>query len=89
MTVTESRPDELVRFRLDFLRPFKATNTAEFTFKSQGGQTVVTWSMSGKCNFISKAMGLFLNCDKMVGSQFEKGLAQLNAAVNNPAIARE
>ena len=79
MTITESRPDELIRFRLDFLKPFAATNTAEFIFKYEGGKTVVTWSMSGKSNFFFKAMGLFMNCDKMVGSQFSEGLANLKA----------
>jgi hypothetical protein len=77
MTITESRPNEFVRFRLDFLKPFKGTNTAEFTFKPEGDQTVVTWSMAGRYNFITKAIGLFMNCDKMVGGQFEKGLADL------------
>ena len=52
---------------------------AEFTFKSQGDQTVVTWSMSGKNNFFSKAFGLFVNCDKMVGGDFEKGLATMKS----------
>jgi hypothetical protein len=75
MTITESRPNELVRFRLEFVRPFKATNTAEFTFRPEGNQTLVTWTMSGTNNFMSKAIGLFINCDRMVGGQFEQGLA--------------
>jgi hypothetical protein len=79
MTITESQPNELVRFRLDFLRPFKGTNVAEFTFKPEAGQTRLTWTMSGSYSFIPKAMGLFINCDKMVGDQFETGLAQLNS----------
>src|SRR6266849_5891596 len=79
MTVTESRPNELVRFKLDFLNPFKATNTAEFTFKPEGNQTAVTWSMYGKNSFIGKAIGLFINCYKMVGGQFEQGLAQMKS----------
>lgn len=79
MTITESRPDTLVAFRLDFRRPFQATNTAEFTFQPKGDQTVVTWSMSGVNNFLFKAVGLFLNTDKMVGPQFEQGLADLKA----------
>jgi len=78
MTITESRPYELIHFRLDFLRPFKGTNTAEFTFKPESAQTKVTWSMSGKLNFVTKIFHLFINCDNMVGRQFEKGLAQLN-----------
>jgi hypothetical protein len=79
MTITESRPSELIRIKLEFLKPFKATNTAEFTFKSQGNQTLVTWSMSGKNNFMGKAFGLFVNCDKMAGGDFEKGLAAMKS----------
>jgi uncharacterized protein YndB with AHSA1/START domain len=81
MTITESQPNDLVRFRLEFLKPFANTCTAEFTFKPEGGQTLVTWSMSGKNNFMFKAVGLFMNCDKMVGAQFEQGLANLKSVV--------
>jgi hypothetical protein len=81
MTVIESRPGESVRFKLEFLKPFKATNTAEFNFKSAGNQTEVTWSMFGKNNFMMKAVGLFMDCDKMVGPDFEKGLANLKTVV--------
>jgi len=81
MTITDSRPNELIRFRLEFLKPFKATNTAEFTFKPEGTQTSVTWAMSGTNNFMGKLMGLIINCDKMVGGQFEQGLANLRAVV--------
>ncbi len=81
MTVTESRPGELVRIRLDFIKPFAATNTAEFAFKPEGGGTSVTWSMEGKKNFVSKAFCLFVNMDRMVGGQFEKGLAQMKSVV--------
>ncbi len=77
MTITESRPSELVQLRLEFMKPFKATNTAAFTFKPEGDQTVVAWSMAGQYNFLSKANRLFMNCDKMVGGQFETGLANL------------
>jgi uncharacterized protein YndB with AHSA1/START domain len=83
MTITESRPNELVRIRLEFLKPFKATNTAEFTFKAEGGQTAVTWSMSGVNSFMFKAAGLFMNVDKMVGDDFEKGLANLKAVAES------
>jgi uncharacterized protein YndB with AHSA1/START domain len=79
MTITDSRPNELVRFRLDFLRPFKGTNSAEFTFKPEGEKTLVTWSMSGTNNLVGKAMCLIVNCDKMLGGFFEKGLAQLDS----------
>jgi len=79
MTITESRPHDLIGIKLEFLKPFAATNTTEFTFKTEGDQTAVTWSMFGKNNFMSKAFGLFMNMDKMVGGDFEKGLAQMKA----------
>jgi hypothetical protein len=89
MTVIESRPGELVRFKLEFLKPFKATNTAEFNFKSTGNQTEVTWSMSGKNNFVFKAVGLFMNCDKMVGPDFEKGLVNLKSVVETRSTIKK
>jgi uncharacterized protein YndB with AHSA1/START domain len=77
MTLTESRPSEMIRIKLEFLKPFAATNTAEFSFKPDGNQTTVTWSMFGSNNFMAKAFGLVMNMDKLVGADFEKGLAQL------------
>jgi len=77
MTIVESKPGELVRFRLDFVKPFKGTNEAEFTFQPQGDNTVVTWSMSGKNGFFFKAISLFCNMDKALGSVFSEGLANL------------
>ena len=77
MTVTDSQPSQSIRLRLDFQKPMKATNTAEFTFQPDGGSTSVTWAMSGGKNFMGKIFGLFVNCDQMVGGQFEKGLASL------------
>ncbi len=79
MTITESRPAECIRLRLDFRKPMQATNTAEFTFRPEGHQTVVTWSMAGKNNFMGKVFGLFMDCEKMCGCQFEKGLASLKS----------
>lgn len=84
-TIVESKPAELVRFRLEFFKPMKATNTAEFTFKPQGAQTVVTWSMSGKNNFMCKLFGLIVNVDKMCGCQFEKGLAAMKTIAETTA----
>ena len=79
MTIIESAPNHLIRIKLEFLKPFKAMNTAEFTFKFAGNQTDVTWSMSGKNNFFFKAFGLFVNCDDMVGKDFAKGLAAIKS----------
>jgi Polyketide cyclase / dehydrase and lipid transport len=77
MTITESHPSDLIRIKLEFLKPFAATHTAEFTFAPERDNTVVTWSMTGNNNFVAKGIALFMNMDKMIGSQFEKGLAQL------------
>jgi len=85
MTITDSRPDEYIQFRLDFQKPFKATNISEFIFKSDCGQSTVTWNMTGTNNFIGKAMALIMNCDKMVGGQFEQGLASLKTVVEKEA----
>jgi uncharacterized protein YndB with AHSA1/START domain len=81
MTITESRPSDLIRIKLDFLKPFASTATAEFTFEPEGNQTVVTWSMTGENNFIAKAVHLVMDMDEMVGGQFEKGLAQMKSKV--------
>lgn len=88
MKITESRPNNLVKFQLDFLKPMKGTSTAEFTFKGDAKQTTVTWSMEGHKNFVAKAMGLVFNCDKMVGEQFEQGLANLKTVVEGKAAPK-
>jgi uncharacterized protein YndB with AHSA1/START domain len=85
MTITDSRPSELIRVKLEFFKPFAATNTAEFTFKPEGNQTLVTWSMFGEKNFMAKAVHLVMNMDKMIGGQFEKGLADMKSVVEAPA----
>ena len=77
LTITESRPNDLVRIKLEFMKPFTATNIATFTFKPEGNQTAVTWSMEGHNNYLAKALHLFMNMDSMVGGQFEKGLADM------------
>jgi len=81
MTLTESRPSDLVRIRLEFLKPFATTSTAEFSFKPEGDHTAVTWSMTGKVNFMAKVVHLFMDMDRMIGGNFEKGLAQLKSVV--------
>lgn len=85
MSLTESRPSQIIRIKLEFLKPFAATNTAEFRFKPDGNQTTVTWSMFGTNNFMAKAFGLFMNMDRLVGGDFEKGLAQLKAVAETTA----
>src|SRR5690348_3086878 len=79
MTLTESKPNELVRIKLDFIKPFEATCTTEFAFRGEGEQTAVTWTMAGHNNFIAKAMCLFMDMDANVGGDFERGLANIKA----------
>jgi hypothetical protein len=79
MTLTQSRPAELIRIRLDFVQPMAGTSTAEFTFRPEGDRTAVTWAMFGQNNFLSRAICLFMNQDKMIGDHFEKGLENLKA----------
>ena len=81
MTITESKPGELVRIRLDFLKPMAGTSESQFTFAKDGNDTKVTWSMTGKNDFIGKAFCLFMNMDRMLGGQFEKGLTSLKGVV--------
>jgi uncharacterized protein YndB with AHSA1/START domain len=81
MTVLDVKPNESIRIKLEFLEPFAATNTTEFMFKPEGDKTAVTWSMSGENGFMAKAMGVFMNMDKMIGDDFVKGLTQLGEVV--------
>jgi len=85
MLITESHPSDLVKIKLDFIRPFAGTSDTVFTFKPAGNQTTVTWSMSGDKNFIAKAFHLFVNMYKMIGGDFEKGLAQMKAVAEATA----
>ncbi len=85
MTMTNCRPPELIKIRMDFLKPFAATSTTQFTFKPDGDRTAVTWSMEGNNNFIAKAVHLFMDMDKMIGGMFEKGLADIKTIVETPA----
>lgn len=79
MEITEAAPGSKIVIRLDFLKPFEAHNTAEFTLERQGEATTVTWAMYGPSPYMSKLMGVFINIDRMVGGQFEQGLANLKA----------
>ena len=81
MTISESRPSDFVKIDLDFIQPFASKNVTEFTIKPDGGKTNVTWTMKGKNNLMSKAFGLVMSMDKMIGGDFEKGLAQMKPIV--------
>jgi uncharacterized protein YndB with AHSA1/START domain len=77
MTVVKSQSPELVVIRLEFIKPMAQVSMTEFNFKPEGQGTAVTWSMSGTNNFIGKAFCMFMNMEKIIGPDFEKGLAEL------------
>jgi hypothetical protein len=79
MEILESTLPSKVRIDLQFMKPFKAHNVAEFTFDPHGENTTVTWAMHGPTTFMSRVMGLFINMDKMIGKDFEAGLQNLKA----------
>jgi len=79
MEIVESVPTSNVAIKLDFLKPFEAHNMAEFTLEPRGGATLVHWVMHGPNLFMSKVMGTVMNIDRMVGGQFEEGLANMKA----------
>jgi uncharacterized protein YndB with AHSA1/START domain len=81
MTILESQPPERIKIKLAFLKPFEATATTLFKFEPEGEGTKVTWDMSGQNNFIGKAMCLVMDMDKMLGGQFEQGLANIKSVV--------
>ncbi|MGO4376865.1 SRPBCC family protein [Pseudoduganella sp. RAF53_2] len=79
MEITENSPPSKVVIKLDFIKPFKSTNQAIFALQPQGDSTVVTWTMNGPSQFITKLMTVFVSMDKMIGKDFEQGLSQLKA----------
>lgn len=80
-TIIESKADELVRIKLEFVKPMAGVATTDFALNSEGGHTRVTWSMYGDNNFIGKVFCLFMDQDKMIGTPFDKGLGDLKALV--------
>lgn len=79
MTILESKPGELLSIRLEFIKPFAATNLTTFRFTSANGGSLVSWEMAGRNGFIGKLFCVFNDMDKMVGADFERGLAQMAA----------
>jgi hypothetical protein len=83
MTIVASRPSDLIQVELEFVKPFAGASVAEFTFqpegKPDGDRTLVTWSMTGDKHFIAKAIHLVVSMDRMIGDQFDKGLAAMKA----------
>jgi hypothetical protein len=78
MEITDASPSQIT-IKLDFIKPFSANNTAEFTLAPEGAGTKVNWAMIGRQPFMFKVMSVFMSMDKMVGKDFEAGLANLKA----------
>ena len=88
MKITQSTPGSVLAIDMEFLRPMKDSNVATFTLTPEGAGTKVTWVFEGRMNFLSKAMCVFVNLDKMVGPDFERGLASLKSVAESaPAAA--
>lgn len=80
MEIVESIPPSRVALKLDFLKPFEAHNRIEFVLQPAAGATNVTWTMEGPTPYFAKIIHVFMDMDKMVGKDFEAGLANLKAA---------
>ena len=81
MTIVESMPNDVVRIRLEFLRPMAGVCDTTMKIEPKGDETQLTWRMTGENGFPAKVMSLFMDCEKMVGDQFEKGLSNMKAIV--------
>jgi hypothetical protein len=87
MMIEESVPGRKVGIKLEFVEPMKSTATCALTLAGSPSGTLVTWSMDGNHNFIGKAFGMFMDMDKMLGTDIEKGLAQLKTAAEGKQAA--
>ena len=77
MEITDTSPSAKVIIKLDFIRPFEGHNVVEFALDSKGGSTNVTWLMYGPNRFMGKVMSVFINMDRLIGKDFEAGLANM------------
>lgn len=90
MEITEMRSGSersVISIKLDFFKPFKASNTAEFLLKPTDSGTDLNWAMFGPSPFMSKVMGVFMDMDKMVGKDFEAGLESLKKHAEQAATS--
>jgi Polyketide cyclase / dehydrase and lipid transport len=85
MTILDSKPNELLKIQLEFVKPFAATNQTTFKLSPSGDatKTEVQWIVEGENGFAAKAFSLFVNMDKLLGKEFEQGLANLNTAAQS------
>jgi hypothetical protein len=79
MEIADAAASSRVTLKLDFVKPFEAHNKVDFTLEPKGNATEVTWTMNGPMPFVSKVISLFVDMDRMIGQDFEAGLANLKA----------
>lgn len=85
-TITESRPNEFIRLRMDWMEPMEGVSTVDYLFNSDGGKTTVTWAMHGRNEgMLARMISLVMDCESMCGPEFEKGLADMATLVTKPA----
>jgi hypothetical protein len=77
MEIVEAAASSKIMIKLDFIKPFEGHNVAQFTLQPRGPATEIVWTMHGPAPFLSKLMQLVMNMDKMIGKDFEAGLAGL------------
>jgi len=87
MEIVEATPPDRLAIKLDFLKPFESHNTTVFTLEGKSDSTRVTWDMHGPATFMVKLMHVFMDMDKMVGKDFERGLANLKAEAENQPLS--
>jgi hypothetical protein len=85
MTIVDATAPSRIAIKLEFIKPFAATNQATFVFAKTAAATRVTWAMDGKNNFMAKAFHLVMDMDKLVGGDFEKGLTAMKANAERAA----
>ena len=79
MEIVEATPPSKVALKLDFVKPFEAHNTVRFDLVPKGELTEVVWDMQGPVPYLGKIVHVFVNMDRMVGADFESGLANLKS----------
>lgn len=86
MTIAALTPPERVVIRLDFVKPWKATDTVSFDVRPEGSGSRVIWTMKGRHSLVTKAFAIFMNMDEMVGKDFEQGLANLRTVTERETL---
>lgn len=89
ITIMESLPNQKVSSKLENFKPMESTSTTELTLTPKGAGTEVRWALIGQKSYMDKFFCLFMNMDKVIGPDFEKGLAQLKTLAEAPAASSQ